>query len=66
VANRLKLFRSGAVGFIDWLDVMGGVSLAVVSRPSSPNRVADQKHATRNVIGAGHEILVYRVKYSFV
>ena len=46
VANTLKLFRDGAVGLIDWLNLLSGIYWNVSSYRSAANQqeVRDQSH----------------------
>jgi hypothetical protein len=39
MANRLNLFRQGAVGFIDWLDLMLGIENQKPVGPENQDRV---------------------------
>ena len=52
MANILNSFRSGAVGFIDWLDVLDHLEL---SSPSEPflKRAVLKKTSQTNQIGQG-------------
>jgi hypothetical protein len=43
VANTLKFSRNGAVGFIDWLDLFGGIELTLRMILKHPSGTAKQK-----------------------
>src|SRR6266540_1189290 len=50
VANTLNLFRNGAVGFIDWLDVWGGI------RRSAKYKVSNSAHCSEKKNGESGDV----------